>query len=108
MYGLFFQLSLPGERGGMALVVLLASAGFMALGTLFSAVSASTRLGETLLPILLIPLLIPVIIFAASATQRLLLGRPLEEVMGSVRMLLAFDVIFVVVCTLVFGAVVEE
>lgn len=108
VYGLFFQIPLWGSGGGIALVVLLASAGFMALGTLFSAVAASTRLGETLLPILLIPLLIPVVIFAAGSTQRLLLGRPLEEVMGSVRMLLAFDVIFVVVCTLVFGAAVEE
>lgn len=108
VYALFFQVELWGRLGGLALVVLLASAGFMALGTLFSAVAASTRLGETLLPILLLPLLIPVVIFAAGATQRLLLGRPLEEVMGSVRMLLAFDLIFVVVCTLIFGAVVEE
>jgi heme exporter protein B len=108
VYALFFQVELWGRLGGLALVVLLASAGFMALGTLFSAVAASTRLGETLLPILLLPLLIPVVIFAAGATQRLLLGRPLEEVAGSVRMLLAFDLIFVVVCTLIFGAVVEE
>lgn len=108
VYALFFQVELWGRLGGLALVVLLASAGFMALGTLFSAVAASTRLGETLLPILLLPLLIPVVIFAAGATQRLLLDRPLEEVMGSVRMLLAFDLIFVVVCTLIFGAVVEE
>lgn len=108
VYALFFQIPLWGRIGGLALIVLLASAGFMALGTLFAAVAASTRLGETLLPILLLPLLIPVVIFAAGSTQRLLLGRPVEEVMGSVRMLLAFDLIFVVVCTLVFGAVMEE
>ncbi len=108
VYALFFQIPLAGRIGGLALVVLLASAGFVALGTLFGAVAAGTRLGETLLPILLLPLLVPVVIFAAGATQRLLLGRALEEVMGSVRMLLAFDVVFLVVCTLVFGAVVEE
>jgi heme exporter protein B len=108
VYGLFFQLSYAGALGGIALVVVLASVGFMALGTLFSAVAASTRLGETLLPILLLPLLIPVVIFAAGATQRLLVGRPLAEVSGSVRMLLAFDLIFLIVCTLIFGSVVEE
>jgi heme exporter protein B len=80
----------------------------MALGTLFSAISGSTRMGDTLLPVLLFPLLLPVVIFAASATQRLLLGRPFAEVEGSVRMLGAFDIVFLVVCALLFGAVVEE
>ncbi len=108
VYGLFFQLSLGGAIGGLALVVGLAIVGFMALGTLFSAIAANTRLGETLLPILLIPLLLPVIIFAAGATQRLLIGRPLEEVMSSVRMLAAFDLVFIIVGVLVFASVVEE
>jgi heme exporter protein B len=108
VYGLFFQLPLWRPLAGLALVVLLASIGFMALGTLFGAISASTRLGETLLPVLLLPLLIPVVVFAASATQRLLVGRPLGEVTGSVKMLLAFDLVFLVVCTLIFPSVVEE
>lgn len=108
VYGLFFQLPILSGVGGVALVVLLASIGFMALGTLFSAVAASTRLGETILPVLLLPLLLPVVIFAAGATQRLLVGRPFAEVAGSVKMLAAFDLIFVIVCTLVFGSVVEE
>lgn len=106
--GLFFQLE-PG-RGltGIVLVMLLASVGFIALGTLFSAIAVNTRLGETIIPILLLPLLIPVVIYAAGATHRLLVGRPLAEVAGSLRMLLAFDLIFLIVCTLVFGSVVEE
>jgi heme exporter protein B len=108
VFALFFQLSLGREIAGIALIVLLASVGFMALGTLFSAVAAHTRLGETLLPVLLLPLLLPVVIFAAAATQHLLIGRPLDEVTSSVKMLLAFDVVFVVVGALIFGAVVEE
>jgi heme exporter protein B len=108
VYGLFFQVSFGRSIGGLVLVVVLASVGFIALGTLFSAVTMQTRLGDTLLPILLLPLLLPIVIFAAASTQRLLVGRPLEEVMGSVRMLLAFDLVFIIVCTLVFSAVVEE
>jgi heme exporter protein B len=108
VYGLFFGIGLGGSLGGIALVVGLASVGFVALGTLFGAVAAHTRLGETLLPVLLLPLLIPVVIFGVSATQRLLVGRPVAEVMGSVRMLAAFDLIYLVVCTLAFGSVVEE
>jgi heme exporter protein B len=108
VYALFFALPMGRSTGALVLVVVLATVGFMALGTLFSAVAAHTRLGDTLLPILLLPLLLPVVIFAASATQRLLAGRPFEEIEGSVRMLLAFDLVFLFVCTAVFGAAVEE
>jgi heme exporter protein B len=108
VFALFFQLTYWETLGGVVLVVVLASVGFMVLGTLFSAMVVSTRLGETLLPVLLLPLLIPVVIFAAASTQRLILGRPFAEVAGSLRMLLAFDLIFLVVSLLLFGAVVEE
>jgi heme exporter protein B len=108
VYALFFGVAFAGSLGGIAAIVFLASVGFMLLGTLFSAVSAHTRLGETLLPVLLLPLLLPVVIFAVSGTQRLLVGRPLEEVGGNLRMLLAFDLIYLFVCTVIFGSVVEE
>lgn len=108
VYGLFFGIGTGRSLGGLVLVVGLASVGFVALGTLFGAVAAHTRLGETLLPILLLPLLIPVVIFGVGATQRLLVDRPLAEVMGSIRMLAAFDLIYLFVCTLAFGSVVEE
>jgi heme exporter protein B len=107
-YALFFQLRYGPALGGLALTVLLATVGIIALGTLFGAVAAHTRLGETALPILLLPLVIPVVIFAATSTQRLLAGRPFAEVEGSLRMLLAFDIVFLVVCTALFGAVLEE
>jgi heme exporter protein B len=108
VYALFFQAEFAGSLLGLIGVVVLASVGFMALGTLFSAITAHTRLGETLLPILLLPLMIPVIIFAATATQRLLIGRPLEEIGASFRMLLAFDLIYLAVCTAIFRYVVDE
>jgi heme exporter protein B len=108
VYALFFQLSYVGQLGGLLVVVFLASVGFIVLGTLFSAMTSSTRLGETMLPVLLLPLLIPVVIYAAGATQRLILGRPFAEVSGSVRVLLAFDIVFVIVATLLFSSVVEE
>lgn len=107
-FGLFFGLRYGGALAPLALTVVLATVGFIALGTLFAAIAAHTRLGESALPILLLPLVIPVVIFAASATQRLLAGRPFVEIEGSLRMLLAFDLIFLVVCTAVFGAVLEE
>jgi heme exporter protein B len=108
IYAIFFQLSLWHALGGLTVITALAIIGFMALGTLFSAVTASTKLGDTLLPIVLVPLLMPVVIFSAAATQRLMVGLPLSEVESSIRMLLAFDLIFVLASTLLFGSVVEE
>ncbi|MBW3571015.1 MAG: heme exporter protein CcmB [Gemmatimonadetes bacterium] len=108
VFALFFGLRFAGALGGLVLVVVLATVGFMALGTLFSAMTAHTRHGETLLPILLLPLLIPVVIFAASATQRLLVGRPLVEIGGNLRMLLAIDLVFLFLCTAAFGSAMEE
>ncbi len=108
VYGLFFSLSYGRSLPALVAVVVLATLGFIALGTLFGAIAAHTRLGETLLPILMLPLLIPVVIFAASATQRLLAGRPVAEISSQLRMLAAFDLIFLFVCTAIFGAVLEE
>jgi heme exporter protein B len=108
VYALFFQTSFAGSLPALALVVVLATIGFIALGTLFSAITAHTRLGDTLLPILLLPLMMPVVIFAATATQRLLIGRPVEEIAASLRMLLAFDLIYVAVCAAIFRYVVDE
>jgi heme exporter protein B len=108
VYGLFFQASFAGSYLALVGVIVTASVGFMALGTLFSAITAHTRLGDTLLPILLLPLMIPIMIFATTATQRLLIGRPFAEVAGSLRMLLAFDLIYLAVCTALFRYVVDE
>jgi heme exporter protein B len=108
VYALFFQAGFAGSYPGLIAVIVLASVGFMALGTLFSAITAHTRLGDTLLPILLLPLMIPIVIFAATATQRLLIGRPMTEIAASLRMLLAFDLIYLAVCTALFRYVVDE
>jgi heme exporter protein B len=108
VYALFFGLDFLGSLGALAGVVALATVGFMLLGTLFAAVSAHTRLGDGLLPILLLPLLLPVVIFGAAATQRLLVGRPASEVMAGVKMLAAFDLLYLLVCTWSFGHVIEE
>jgi heme exporter protein B len=107
-YGFFFQVPVMGAGVGLALVTFLASVGFMALGTLFSAIAGGTRLGDMLIPIVLLPLLTPLVIFGASATQRLILNRPLSEVVGNLRVLAAFDLIFLLVCTVIFASVVEE
>jgi len=94
--------------GALIGVLLLGSVGLVAVGTLFSAMSVHTRIREVLLPVLLFPLASPVLINGTRATLGILGGWPWADILPGVRLLVAFDVIFVVVGYLVFEYVVEE
>ena len=108
VFTLFFGLDLGEHPGMLALTLALGALGFVALGTLFSAVSSGTHMGETLLPILVFPLLVPMVIYGVSATSRLLAGRPIVEIAGNLRMLAAFAVLAVGAGSVMFRFVVEE
>lgn len=108
VFGLFFSLDYGPHPGGLVLVMALGVLGFVALGTLFSAVSSETSMGDTLLPILVFPLLVPMVIYGASATGRLLAGRPMAEIAGNIRMLGAFALVAVFAGAGLFRFVVEE
>ena len=93
---------------GLFLVTALATLGFAAVGTLFSAMAVNTRSREIMLPLLLLPVTVPVIIAAVEATAALLGGAGLAELGRWLTLLLAFDVIFLVISSFLFGAVLEE
>lgn len=108
VFWLFFSLEL-GPRPGVLLVVLaVGTLGFVSIGTLFAGVSSGTTMGETLLPILIFPLLLPMVVFGAGATARLMAGRPLAEVEGNLRMLAAFALMAIAAGAILFRFVVEE
>jgi heme exporter protein B len=90
----------------LPVVLLLGIIGFAALGTLFAAMAIRTRAREILLPVMLLPLLIPLLIAAVKVTSALLAGMAWTGVW--LRVLLAFDVIFVVTGWLIFSQVVQE
>lgn len=108
VFALFFGLEMGGHPLALSMVVLLGILGFVAFGTLFSAISAGTTMGDTLLPILVFPLLIPLIIYGVTATSRLLQGLPVSEVDGSIRMLAAFALVALAAGAGLFRYVVEE
>ena len=108
VFMLFFGMELGNSPAMLGLVLALGTLGFVALGPLFAAVSSGTRMGETLLPILIFPLLVPMIVFGAGATGRLLSGRPISEVAGDIRMLAAFGLVAVVAGAVLFRFVVED
>jgi heme exporter protein B len=108
VFGLMLNLPWQQTMPGIFLVFFLATLGFAAPGTLFAAASANVRLREALLPVLLFPITLPALIAGEECTAALLRGESLADVAVWLRMLVAFDVIFVVVGVLLFEFVVEE
>jgi heme exporter protein B len=108
LFTLFFNLSLWGTLPGILGVTLLATIGFVTVGTIFSAMAVRTRFADLMLPVLLLPFMVPPIIAAVQLTSRLLAGRPLSEMFGWLRLLALYDLVFLILCTLVFPAVVDE
>jgi heme exporter protein B len=99
-----------GTRDVIALfgVILLGSAGLSAPGTLYAGMTAQTRARQTLLPLLLFPLVVPVLVSAVKATSLVLSGDPMGQGRSWASLLLAFDTIYWSLCGLLFPKVVEE
>jgi heme exporter protein B len=91
--------------GGIAL---LAGIGLVAVGTLFGAMTTSTRASELLLPVLALPFFVPVVTAAAQATARLMGGRPVDETIGWLKLLAAYDIVFVVACAFAYTVIADE
>ena len=89
-------------------ITLLATIGFVACGTLFSALAVKTKARELVLPILFLPIIIPVIIAAVKASATALSGGSWSDMAGWLVVIVAFDAVFIVVSLWVFNFVIEE
>lgn len=105
---LFYNLPLDRPLLIVTGIVFIAMVGIVAVGTLFSAMAVNTRLAELLLPMLSLPFFVPILMNAAGAATRVLAGRPLAESAPMLRILIAFDLVFLVACTLAFPFTLEE
>ena len=89
-------------------VFLLATLGFVGVGTLFAAMAVNTRIREVMMPLLLLPVLTPVLLAAVRSTGALLSGDPWTEAAPWLKLLVAFDVLYLGISVIVFDYVVEE
>lgn len=95
-------------NGWIALALFLGTAGFMAVGTLLATITAQTRARDTLLTVVILPLALPVLLPAVSATTSILADAPPEQWLSWYGVLLAVDAIYLVLCYGLFGYVVED
>jgi heme exporter protein B len=109
-----FGLLLLGPDLGGALPELLAilalgDLGIAAVGALVAALAAETRARELIVPLLLLPLLVPVLIAAAQATEPLLRQEQGPEDLGRwLALLTLYDVVFVLLSVAVFDYLLED
>jgi heme exporter protein B len=108
LWVLFFNLDVTRALPGIIAALLLATIGFVAVGTLFSAMVARIRFAELMLPVLLLPFMVPPLIFAVKVTVPLLAGHPLSDALGGLRLLALYDVAFLTLSILLFPVVVDE
>jgi len=92
----------------LALVIMLGAAGLSAPGTLYAAMTAQVRSKQTLLPLLLFPLIVPALLASVKLTSLIILGDPMGQLSSWMKLLTAFDAIYWSLCGLLFGRVVEE
>ena len=109
VFGVFFL----GDASGLVplLVVLaLLDLGLAAVGALVSTIGAKSRARDLLTPLILLPLLVPLMIAAAGATEPLLLadGPELDGVARWVATLALYDLVFLLVGYAVYDFLVED
>lgn len=88
--------------------IVLGTIGFAAVGTVLSAIAASTKMREVMLPILLFPVSIPLLMAAVKLTSGALQSLDFSQLAWWLNILVLYDVVFVVVAFWVFEYVVEE
>ncbi|MDQ7858425.1 MAG: heme exporter protein CcmB [Armatimonadota bacterium] len=107
-FGALFTEAALARAGALAAPLVLGGVGLAVVGTLFGGLIVQARLREALLPLLMLPVALPVLIAATSATAALLDGAPLRAVGGQLQLLVAFDILFVTASWLLFEFVLEE
>lgn len=104
----FLGARVSGSLVAHAAIFLPGTIGLAATGTFFGRMSQHSSLGDSLLPLLTFPLLVPVVFFGATASARVFSGLPWDQVSGLVRLLWAFAIGSVAVGGALFQHVTDE
>ncbi len=89
-------------------IIILGIVGLAGVGTLFSAMVIHTRARDTLLPILLFPIVVPILLAVVRLTTGVLDNKPSNDLSQWLGFAVAFDMIFMAISFVLFEYVVEE
>ncbi len=108
LFIVLFNFSDVKGLAGLIVIILLGTIGFILVGTLFSALTVNMRTREILLPVILFPIIIPLIMSAVMATQKVLSTGDLFTAIDEIRLLIVYDLVFFIAAQLVFEYVIED
>jgi heme exporter protein B len=102
-----FNIDLPAEWPALVGVVALGIVGLVVLGTFYASMASRSRAREVLLPLLLFPMLVPVLLAATTASKALLGADLMHEAGAWIRLLIGFDLVFLIATFIAFEQVIE-
>jgi len=105
---IFFNITVWKEIPYLALVFLIGTLGFAAVGTLLSAISVNTKMREVLLPLILFPVILPILVNAVEATGIILNGSDYGSLKLPLTIMSVFTVVFTTIAYLLFEHVLED
>jgi heme exporter protein B len=102
-----FGVRIPADWLTLLGVLALGMVGLVVLGTFYASMASRSRAREVLLPLLLFPMLVPVLIAATTASKALLGADVMHEAGAWIRLLVAYDLVFLVATFIAFEHVIE-
>src|SRR2546425_731081 len=104
----WYNFSFVPSLGALALILFFGTLGYAALGTIFGAIAANTRMREVMLPVLQFPVAFWVLILSIDATSDALRGAASREIAAGLLRVAGVSVVYAVVSFLLFEYVLEE
>lgn len=102
-----FQVQVPAQWPTLLAVLALGVIGLVTLGTFYAAMASRSRAREVLLPLLLFPMMVPVLLAAIQASKALFGADLMQESGAWMRLLVAYDLVFLIITHLAFEYVIE-
>jgi len=102
-----FGVQIPAAWPSLLGVLALGMFGLVVLGTFYASMASRSRAREVLLPLLLFPMLVPVLIAATTASKALLGADVMHEAGAWIRLLVAYDLVFLTATFIAFEHVIE-
>ena len=97
-------------RGPLLLIatVALGTLGFAVIASFYAALTASLQARESLLPVLMFPVVVPILLASVRASSAIVQSGDVSLAVDWLQLLAGFDLVYLVVTTAIYHFVVEE
>ncbi|NCO65180.1 MAG: hypothetical protein COW32_02980 [Candidatus Aquicultor secundus] len=111
LYLVMLNLSIRGSVPMFILAIVLSNIGICVVGTLLSTISINTKMRDMLLPLIYLPISSPILICAVTSTNGIMggvTGEKFAPVISAMKILAAYDIMFLLVAYALYDFVIGE